>query len=184
MTAHQSAAFTMLRALAPPSRYRVRQDVEGYGIIPGKLGRVEFHCDENDCHGCPEKGPFLGVYTDRPRLFAKLWAIPGVRQWQTGDREMRARRERSHQSRAGIRPVDGISGADLDRIFTDVRGHDPDALLVMPLHAKFSDWRRIADFAVKSRLPASGGTPGLPRLDSSWRASRTMATAFPVSACS
>jgi hypothetical protein len=23
-------------------------------------------------------------------LFAKLWAIPGVRRWQTGDREMRA----------------------------------------------------------------------------------------------
>jgi putative ABC transport system substrate-binding protein len=56
-----------------------------------------------------------------------------------------------------LRPVDGIFGADLDRIFTDVRGHDPDALFVMPLHAKFSDWRRIADFAVKSRLPASGG---------------------------
>lgn len=27
----------------------------------------------------------------------------------------------------------------------------------MPLHARFSDWRRIADFAVKSRLPAYGG---------------------------
>lgn len=30
------------------------------------------------------------VYTDRPRLFAKLWAIPGVRRQQTGDTEMRA----------------------------------------------------------------------------------------------
>ena len=54
-----------------------------------------------------------------------------------------------------LRPIDGISGADLDRIFTDVRGHDPDALLVLPLHARFSDLRRIADFAVKNRLPAS-----------------------------
>ena len=56
-----------------------------------------------------------------------------------------------------LRPVDGISGADLDRIFTDIRGLDPDALLVMPLNTTRSDWRRIADFAVKSRLPASGG---------------------------
>jgi len=56
-----------------------------------------------------------------------------------------------------LSPIDGISGADLDRIFADVRGRDPDALLLMPLHTTRSDWRRIADFAVKSRLPASGG---------------------------
>jgi hypothetical protein len=30
------------------------------------------------------------VYSDRPRVFAKLWAIPGVRRWQVGDQEMRA----------------------------------------------------------------------------------------------
>lgn len=56
-----------------------------------------------------------------------------------------------------LSPIDGISGADLDRIFTDVRGLDPDALFVMPLHTRFSDWRRIADFAVKNRWPTSGG---------------------------
>ena len=55
-----------------------------------------------------------------------------------------------------LTPVDGISGTDLDRIFTDVRGLDPDALFVMPLHSRLSDWRRIADFAVKNRLPTSG----------------------------
>jgi hypothetical protein len=32
----------------------------------------------------------LAVYTDRPRLFSKIWSIPGVRQHQTGDTEMRA----------------------------------------------------------------------------------------------
>jgi hypothetical protein len=32
----------------------------------------------------------LAVYTDRPRLFQKLWAIPGVKRHQTGDQEMRA----------------------------------------------------------------------------------------------
>jgi hypothetical protein len=30
------------------------------------------------------------VYSDRPRLFLKIWAIPGVRRHQTGDQEMRA----------------------------------------------------------------------------------------------
>jgi hypothetical protein len=35
-------------------------------------------------------GRDLAVYCDRPRLFAELWAIPGVRRHQTGDQEMRA----------------------------------------------------------------------------------------------
>jgi putative ABC transport system substrate-binding protein len=56
-----------------------------------------------------------------------------------------------------LSPIEGISGADLDRVFTEVRGVDPDALFVMPLHTRTSDWRRIADFAVKNRLPTSGG---------------------------
>jgi hypothetical protein len=30
------------------------------------------------------------VYSERPRLFAKVWAIPGVHRHQTGDHEMRA----------------------------------------------------------------------------------------------
>ena len=30
------------------------------------------------------------MYSDHPRLFAKIWAIPGVRRHQTGDHEMRA----------------------------------------------------------------------------------------------
>ena len=54
-----------------------------------------------------------------------------------------------------LRPIDGSSGADLDRIFTDVLGQHPDALLVLPLHTKLSDLRRLADFAVKSRLPTT-----------------------------
>jgi putative tryptophan/tyrosine transport system substrate-binding protein len=54
-----------------------------------------------------------------------------------------------------LRPIDGTSGADLDRIFADVHGHGPDALLVLPLHANRSDLRRIANFALNSRLPAA-----------------------------
>ena len=48
-------------------------------MIPGKLGRLEYH-----------DGVALAVYSDRPRVFARLWAVPGVRRWQVGDQEARA----------------------------------------------------------------------------------------------
>jgi hypothetical protein len=60
-------------------------------VIPGRLGQIEWYCDGRDCHSCPVPGePALAVYTDRPRLLPRLWAVPGLRRWQTGDREMRA----------------------------------------------------------------------------------------------
>jgi hypothetical protein len=65
-------------ALAAPHRYRVTLDPEGWPVIPGKLGRLEYH-DEAE----------LAVYSDRPRVFARLWAVPGVRRWQVGDQEAR-----------------------------------------------------------------------------------------------
>jgi hypothetical protein len=81
----------LLRAWAAPHRFRVVLDAEGFPMIPGRLGRIEWYCDGRDCHGCPLPGqPALAVWTDRPRLFARLWALPGVRRWQTGDGEMRA----------------------------------------------------------------------------------------------
>jgi hypothetical protein len=78
-TAEQAAAFGQLRALAAPFRFRVVADPEGFPAIPGRFGSIEYH-----------DGQVLAVYTDRPRLFAKLWAIPGARRHQTGDQEMRA----------------------------------------------------------------------------------------------
>jgi hypothetical protein len=48
-------------------------------VIPGKLGRLEYH-----------DGRELAVYSDRPRVFARLWAVPGIRRWQVGDKEVRA----------------------------------------------------------------------------------------------
>lgn len=78
-TAEQQTAFASLRALTRPFRFRVVADVEGFPVIPGRVGQVEYYDGVN-----------LAIYTDRPRLFPKLWAIPGVRRWQTGDREMRA----------------------------------------------------------------------------------------------
>jgi hypothetical protein len=35
-------------------------------------------------------GRHLAVYSTRPRLFEKIWAVPGVRRHQTGDQEIRA----------------------------------------------------------------------------------------------
>jgi hypothetical protein len=72
-------AFTHFRDLARPLRLRVISDAQGYPVIPGRYGRIEWF-DRSQ----------LAVYSDRPRLFLKLWVIPGVRQHQTGDQEMRA----------------------------------------------------------------------------------------------
>ena len=65
-------------ALAQSHRYRVVRDPDGWPIIPGKLGRLEWHDEAT-----------LAVYSDRPRLFARLWTVPGVRRWQVGDQEVR-----------------------------------------------------------------------------------------------
>ena len=80
-----------LRAVAKPYRFRLRADAEGFPVIPGRYGQIECSCDGVNCHACPLPGQVaLAVYTDRPRLFAKIWSIPGVRRHQTGDSEMRA----------------------------------------------------------------------------------------------
>lgn len=71
-------ALRFFRVLATPLRLRVVRDSEGWPLIPGKLGRLEWH-----------DGQVLAVYTQRPRLFTRLWAIPGVRRWQVGGQEVR-----------------------------------------------------------------------------------------------
>src|SRR5215475_9816330 len=78
-TAEQRMAFAQLRALAGPHRFRVMADAEGFPTIPGRYGQIEW-----------TGGPNLALYTNRPRFFQKLWAIPGVSRHQTGDHEMRA----------------------------------------------------------------------------------------------
>jgi len=75
----QQRATEQLRALAEPHRFRVAFDAEGFPVISGHYGQIEWF-----------DGTDLAVYTDRPRLFARLWAVPGVRRHQTGDMEMRA----------------------------------------------------------------------------------------------
>ena len=87
----QQRAVEQLRAVAKPYRFRVQADAEGFPFIPGRYGRMEWYCDGVNCSSCALPGQLaLAVYTDRPRLFEKLWAIPGVRRHQTGDAEMRA----------------------------------------------------------------------------------------------
>ena len=86
----QQRAVEQRRALAKPYRLRVQVDAEGFPFIPGRYGQIEWHCDGVNCWSCALPGQLaLAVYTDRPRLFEKLW-IPGVRRHQTGDSEMRA----------------------------------------------------------------------------------------------
>ena len=84
-------AVEQLRTVAKPYRLRVQVDAEGFPFIPGRHGLIEWHCDGVNCSSCLFPGQFaLAVYSDRPRMFAKLWAIPGVKRDQTGDTEMRA----------------------------------------------------------------------------------------------
>jgi len=75
----QQRPAQQLRALAKPHRFRVQADAEGFSMIPGRYGRVEWF-----------DGRALAVYCDHPKLFRKLWAIANVRRHQTGDSEMRA----------------------------------------------------------------------------------------------
>jgi hypothetical protein len=79
MTPEQRTACNRFRRLAAPYRFRVTKDTEGFPMIPGRYGSIEWF-----------DGADLAVYSDRPRLFAKIWAVPRVRRHQTGDQEMRA----------------------------------------------------------------------------------------------
>jgi hypothetical protein len=73
----QQRAVSQFKALTGPRRFRV-QDIEGFPMIPG-YGQIEWF-----------DGRDLAVYTNRPRLFARMWAIPSMRRHQTGDAAMRA----------------------------------------------------------------------------------------------
>src|SRR5713226_8998014 len=73
------ASFAQPLTLAHPHGYRVLADAEGFPVVPGKYGCIEWF-----------DGRDLAVYSNHPRLFTRLWAIPGVRRHQTGDQEMRA----------------------------------------------------------------------------------------------
>ncbi len=75
----QQRAAQQLRALSKPYRFRVQANAEGFPMIPGRYGQIEWF-----------DGRALAGFCDHPKLFRKLWAIANVRRHQTGDREMRA----------------------------------------------------------------------------------------------
>jgi hypothetical protein len=72
-------AVRAFHQLAAPLRLRVVRDSEGWPTIPGKRGRVEWF-----------DGRMLALHSTHPRLFTRVWALPGIRRWQLGDREVRA----------------------------------------------------------------------------------------------
>jgi hypothetical protein len=78
MTGDQRLAFDVIRSLAEPHRFRVKPDVEGWPIIPGRLGQIEWFD-----HGT------IAVYSDHPAMFRKILEIPGVRRHQAGGKELR-----------------------------------------------------------------------------------------------
>ena len=87
----QARSLGWFQRTMAPLGLRVRRDADGWPYTPGRLGRIEWYCDGLACHGCPVPGvPALAVFTTRRRVPARLSAIPGVRRWQSGEREMRA----------------------------------------------------------------------------------------------
>lgn len=60
-------------------RYRVLDDAEGWPIVPGRYGRVEYHHPDS-----------LAVFSDSSaQIRRKILVLPGVRRHQVGDTELR-----------------------------------------------------------------------------------------------
>jgi hypothetical protein len=85
-TQEQRAYRAILQAeiRATGRRYRLTADADGFPMIPGRNGQVEYLGDEHDT-GARR----LRVYTPRPRLIARLRALPGLHAQQVGDTEAR-----------------------------------------------------------------------------------------------
>jgi hypothetical protein len=81
MTEEQVCAFKQLRAHAASLRLRVTADREGFPVIRGRLGDVEWYHAEDT---------YLAAYTagNRTRL-GRLLSLPGIIRHQIGDTEVR-----------------------------------------------------------------------------------------------
>ena len=92
-TLEQQRAALQLGGLASPHRFRVVADPEGFPIIPGRYGQIEcYRCDGVPVPGrvhCQASSSWRSTPIV-PASFEKLWAIPGVKRYQTGAAEMRA----------------------------------------------------------------------------------------------
>lgn len=77
---HELDRFRSIRAPAMP-RARVTLDPEGWPLVAGKYGRLEWR-GQGPTGACR-----VYAYTDRPKMIAKLRAVSGARPVQTGDHE-------------------------------------------------------------------------------------------------
>lgn len=90
-TAERLKAFDLFRKAVEPQRLRVEADGEGFPVVRGQHGQIEFYCDGVDCHSCPLPGQFaLAVYTTGRQTRQKILSVPGVTPHQRGDFELRA----------------------------------------------------------------------------------------------
>ena len=77
--------FSRLIAAVPGLRARITVDSEGWPLVQGRYGRLEWRGEPETSQ---ESGsPRIYAYTDRKRTLFKLSAVPGVRPCQTGDDE-------------------------------------------------------------------------------------------------
>jgi putative DNA primase/helicase len=90
-TVEQSRAFQLFRQVVEPLGLRVQADPEGFPVVRGRRGQIEWYCDGVDCHSCPLPGQVtLAVYTTGRMTRQKILDVPGVKPHQRGDVELRA----------------------------------------------------------------------------------------------
>jgi hypothetical protein len=92
MTDEQRAARVWFEGVirSVNARARVKTDAEGWPLVPGATGQVEWYCDGVRCVACPLPNvPTLAVFTAGRLTVRKLAAIPGVKCHQVGADEAR-----------------------------------------------------------------------------------------------
>lgn len=77
----EMATFTRLAQAALGPRVRVARDVDGWPIVPGRQGQLDWRGVESD------GSARLYAFTEHGRLVPKLLAVPGARPAQVGSGE-------------------------------------------------------------------------------------------------
>ena len=85
MTRADVESFTRLVEAVPGLRARVTLDPEGWPVVPGKYGRLEWRGEAPDGSGVESRRIY--AYSNRKRLLFKLREVSGVRPCQSGDVE-------------------------------------------------------------------------------------------------
>lgn len=77
--------------LAPFGSVKVTRDSEGFSVVPGRFGRIEYGGPETDGSGDKLYVVLPKTNNRRQGVLRTLLAVPGVQRWQTGDDEARVR---------------------------------------------------------------------------------------------